>query len=482
MKLVLLFVALTFTITAFCQNKWSLQDCVTYALKNNINIKQSDIQSKIAGVNYQQSKLSKIPTVNFSNNNGLRFGKSQNPSTGILENQNYATIGLNLSSSVDIFNWFSKRNSILSNEWNMLATQASLEKLRNDIALTVANSYLQVLLAHEQQEIARIQVEQSASQLEIVRKQVDAGALPELNAIEIESQLANDSANYITAAGNVTQAKLTLKANMNLDAATDLEVETPPVEQIPLEPIGNLQPEDVYISALKNLPQVRIDQYNLNSGRAGALATRGQLYPSISAFGGLSTNYGYFRTPNYEQVFTGYGPSGLVIPDGSGGYIDVEKPNYKIGGRSGFIKSDPLGKQFSDNFGQQIGITLSVPIFNGWQGKAAYERAKLNVRNLEYQQELNNATLKQDIYQAYNAVIVALEKFTSSKAAVDAAQKSYDFSTKRFNVGMLTTLEQITNQNNLFKAKLQYVLNQYDYVFKMKVLEFYKGQGIKLQF
>jgi len=99
---------------------------------------------------------------------------------------------------------------------------------------------------------------------------------------------------------------------------------------------------------------------------------------------------------------------------------------------------------------------------------------------LEYQQDLDNKTLKQNIYQAYNAAIVAMQKFTSSSKAVKSAQKSYDFSTKRYNVGMLSTLEQITNQNNLFRAKLQYVLNQFDYVFKMKVLEFYKGQGIKL--
>lgn len=464
----------------FSQKKWSLKDCVEYAIGNNISIKQSEVQAKVAGINYKQSKLSQIPSASFSNNDGFRFGKSQNPSTGILENQNYFSVGLSFSSSVEIFNWFSRKNTILANEWSMLAAEASVEKLKNDIALTVANSYLQVLLANEQQEIARVQVEQSISQLEIVRKQVNAGVLPELNAIEIEAQLANDSANYITAIGNVTQAKLALQTYMNLDVATAFEIETPPVEDIPLEPIGDLQPDIVYVSALRNLPQTRVDDYNLKAGRKNVLAAKGLLYPSISAYGGLNTNYGYFRTPNYEQVLTGYGPSGLFVPDGSGGYIDVQRPLYTIGGKKGYITSDPLGTQFSNNFGQQAGISISVPIFNGWQAKANYERAKLNVRNLEYQQELSNATLKQDIYQAYNAAVVALEKFTSSKAAVDAAQKSYEFSTRRFNVGMLTTLEQITNQNNLFKAKLQYVVNQFDYVFKMKVLEFYKGAGIKL--
>ncbi|HEV8083598.1 MAG TPA: TolC family protein, partial [Chitinophagaceae bacterium] len=132
------------------------------------------------------------------------------------------------------------------------------------------------------------------------------------------------------------------------------------------------------------------------------------------------------------------------------------------------------------NFGQSVGISLSVPIFNGWQAKANYERSKLNIKTLEYQRNLDNQTLKQDIYQAYNSVIVALEKFNSSAKSIDAAQRTYDFALKRFNIGMLGTFELVTDQNNLFRAKLQYVLNQFDYVFKMKVLEFYKGQGLKL--
>lgn len=480
MKILIIIAALTLSFNSYAQEKWSLQKCVDYALQNNISIKQSEIQSQISAINYRQSKLSKIPSANLSNNDGFRFGKSQNPSTGILENQNYFSVGLNFQSSVEIFNWFSKKNTILANEWSMMASKASVEKLKNDIALTVANGYLQVLLANEQADIARVQVQQTSAQLEIVKKQVNAGVLPELNEVEVRAQLANDSANLISAIGNVTQAKYLLKANMNLDAATPMELETPPIDQIPVEPIADLQPDLVYAMAVQNLPQQRVSKYNINAARKNALAAKGAMYPTISAYGSLGTNYGYFRTPRYEQVMTGYAPSGLVVPNGTGGFIDVQKPLYTIGGKNGYITSDPLGTQFSNNFGQQVGISLNIPIFNGWQSRANYERSKLNVRNLEYQKELGDATLKQDIYQAYDAAMVALEKFTSSRKAVDAAQMTYDFSTKRYNVGMLSTLEQITNQNNLFKAKLQYVLNRFDYVFKMKVLEFYKGQGIKL--
>ncbi len=480
MKLKLIVCFCLLGITAFSQEKWSLLKCVNYALDNNISIRQNEIQAELAGITTEQSKLSKYPSANFSNNEGYRFGKSQNPSTGILENQNFFQIGLQLQTNVEIFNWFSKKNTVLANEWSEMAAKAATDKLKNDIALTVANSYLQVLLARQQEEIADVQVKQSISQLDIVRKQVNAGALPELNAVELEAQLANDSANLISAKGNVTQAKYVLKAYMNLDAAAPFEIEEPPADKIPVEPIADLQPENVYALALANLPQQKFNDFNLKAAQKNSLAAKGALYPTISAYGSLSSNYGYFRSPTYSQVLNGYAPSGLVVSDGSGGFIDVQKPLYTSGGKNGYVTSDPLGTQFSNNFGQSIGVSLSVPIFNGWQSKANYQRTRLNIKTLEYQIQLDNQTLKQDIYQAYNAAIVALEKFNSSQTQVDAAQKSYDFASKRYNIGMLSTLELITDQNNLFRAKLQYVSNQFDYVFKMKVLEFYKGQGIRM--
>ncbi len=478
-KLSLFILFFVFSVVAHAQEKWSLQRCVQYALDSNISIKQNEIQAQLAEITTRQSKLSQIPTANVTNSDGYRFGKSQNPSTGILENQNFFQIGLQLQSSAQIFNWFSKKNTILANEWSEMAAKAATDKLRNDIALTVANSYLQILLAKEQEEIADVQVKQSLTQLGIVNKQVNAGALPELNAVELESQLATDSANLLTASGNVTQAKYVLKSYMNLDAAAPFEIEQPTADKIPLEPIGDLQPQDVYALALANLPQQKVNEYNLKAAQKNSLAAKGQLYPTISAFGSLGTNYGFFRSPLYEQILTGYAPSGYVISTGSG-YSDVLAPTFINGGKNGYITSPALGTQFSDNFGQSIGISLSVPIFNGWQSKSYYLKAKLNIKTLEYQILLDNQTLKQDIYQAYNAAVVALAKFNSSQTSVDAAQKSYDFALKRYNVGILSTLELVTDQNTLFQAKLQYVANQFDYIFKMKVLEFYKGQGIKL--
>ena len=455
-------------------------ECVRYAMENNISVKQSALQSDLSSITYKESKLSQIPNLNLTNSDGLSYGKSKNPSTGILENQNYFSVNLNLQTSVQIFNWFSKKNTILANQWSVMAANAATDKLKNDLALTVANSYLQILLAREQQQIATVQVQQSRAQLDLVNKQVNAGSLAEFNATELESQLANDTANLITAAGNVTQAKYVLKAYLNIDAADSFDIDEPAMDQIPVMPIGELQPGDVYASALANQPQQRMNEYNLKAAEKNSLAAKGMLYPTISAFGSLGSSYGYFRTPQFTQVFTGYSPSGLVITDNSGNVIDVQRPVYKNGVQNGYITSDPFGTQFNNNFGQSIGLNISIPIFNGWQAKGNYKRTQINIKNLEYQQDLDNKTLKQNIYQAYNAAFVALEKLTSSEKAVQAAQKTYDYTLKRYTVGMIGTLDLITNQNKLFTAKLQYALNQFDYVFKMKVLEYYKGQGIRL--
>ncbi len=480
LRIIFSFIIITCLINkAAAQQKWSLLQCVQYAMDNNISVKQNEIQAKLAALNYKQSSLSKYPSANFSNNDGYRFGKSQNPSTGILENQNFLSLSLNFQSSVEIFNWYSKRNTTLAYQWNIEAAKAGTEKLKNDIALTVANAYLQILLAREQQNISAVQVQQSIAQFDIVQKQVKAGALPELNAVELEAQVARDSANYIVAKGNVTQAKFVLKAYMNIDAGQPFDIEEQTADKIPVENIADLQPEDVYASALAHLPQQRVNDFKIKAANANVKAAWGALYPSIGAYFSLGTNYGYFRAPTYQQVFSGYIPSGLVISNGTGGFTDVQRPLFTKGSKSGYITSESFGTQLNNNFGQSVGINISVPIFNGWSARANYERSKLNITTLELQKDLDNKTTKQDIYQAYNSAIVAMEKFNSSAKSVEAAQKSFDFATKRYTIGMLTTLELITDQNNLFRAKLELVLNQFDYVFKMKVLEFYKGQGLK---
>jgi outer membrane protein len=456
------------------QEKWDLRRCIDYALANNISIKQTDLQARLAKINLYQSKMGLYPNANFSANSGYNSGRNQDPTSFSLITQSYVSANLQLQSSADIFNWFSKRNTISANAWELQATLANSEKIRNDIALAIANVYLQVLLSKEQEQIAGIQLKQSQSQLANTRKLVNAGSLPELNAAELEAQVARDSATVITAKGATVQNILNLKAYMALDAASAFEVETPPVEKIPVENISDLQADAVYASAIANLPQQKFNDFKIKAAEKNAAATKAGMYPTFSAFGNLGSGFNS-RAQEIVSSTAVMAPFGNVTVGGTNYSVFPVKPftDYTYG-------KQPFFSQLNQNFRQSVGIGLSVPIFNGASLRSAYERSKVNVENLQLQQQADNLKLKQDIYSAYNSATVALEKFNAGKKAVAAAERSYDFAQKRYAVGMLTTLELVTNQNNLFNQRLQNSLNQYDYVFKMKVLEFYKGRGIKL--
>ena len=232
---------------------------------------------------------------------------------------------------------------------------------------------------------------------------------------------------------------------MALDAAAAFEIETPPVDKIFVEKIADLQPESVYVLAMANMPQQRVNDFKIKAAQKSAAALRGNLYPTISIFGSLGSRYA-----NFYNVPTG------------------------------FPKSDPFFPQLNENFNQSVGLSLRVPIFNGYISQTNYQKSKITIRNQQLQKDLDDQTLKQDIYKAYNAATIALEKYNAGKKAVETAERTFNFAQKRYDVGLMGTFELITSQNNLFSAKLQNALNQYDYVFKMKVLEFYQGKGLKL--
>lgn len=457
------------------QERWDLRRCVEFALTNNISVKQQDVQARLAKLTYEQSKLSQYPSVNLSSNLGLSTGRSIDRTTNQFTTETifYNTFGL--QSGVDVFNFFTKKNTIEANRLQAEASIAAIEKLKNDIALNVAGAYLQVLLGRQQVEISRVKSKQTAAQLENTRKLVNAGSVPELNAAQLEAQLAQDSSNVVTARSNEIQALYGLKALLSLDAALPFEVVTPPVEMIPVEPLADLQPNAVYQLALQNLPQQRVNSLRLQAAHKNVEVARGSMYPTVSANGALQTNYSNSKNKAQflNSTINGFSPIGFVKGTSDTVLGPNVRPNYRF-------YANPYTTQLSDNLSKGLGLNISVPIFNGGSARTAWQRAKLNVKTYELQQQQDSLSLKQDIYEAYTDAITSLEKFNAATKAVSASQKAFDFAQKRYNIGLLSTLEYLTTQSNLFSAQLSRSLAQFEYVFKMKVLEFYKGQGLKL--
>lgn len=463
--------------TIKAQEKWDLRRCVEYAVANNINIKQADVQAKISQLTLNQSKLQRWPSANFQNSNGFQFGRSIDPATNAFTNQQITFSQFGLSSSVTLFNFNSQKNTILGNEFEAKAQEATVERWKNDISLNVAGAYLQALLSREQVNISTVQINQTKEQLTNTRKLVDAGSLPELNAAELEAQLARDSSTYIAAVTAYQTNLLNLKIWMNLDPAIAIELETPPVDKIPVETFAELQPEPVYQLALANMPLQRVNKLRLQALEKFQKAARGNMYPSIGAFGNVNSAYSSAlkNLPKGANI-------PVTIPVGWTGAGSAQNPNVfaQTFIPSGSQKAD-FFRQLDFNFRQSVGISLTVPIFNGGQARTAWERSKLNYQNQQLQVNNDNQTLKQNIYQAYNDATAAFQRYQASVKSVQTAEYSYDLSRKRYDAGLLRSIDLITNQSNLFRARLERISNQYDYVFRMKVLEFYKGLGLRLQ-
>lgn len=456
------------------QEKWSLQQCVDYAIQNNISVKQADIQARLDKLTLDQSKMALYPSANSQHSTGYQFGRSIDPTSNQFTTNEILFANHNLNLNMDLFNWFRKKNTIEVNKYAAAASVAKMEKARNDIALNVANAYLAALLNKEQIRVSEVQLSQSREQVANIQKQVNAGALPELNLAEMQTQLSNDSATLITAKANHTLSLLQLKALLNMDAAQSFDVVSPPIETIPVEPLAALEPAAVFASALENLPQQKINELNVKAAQKNVLVAKAALYPSLSFFGGLGSRYSNAQKliPNNFQMTSV--PIGAVNINGTN-YVVNTQMNQPVG-----YDKNTYFRQLSNNFSQNVGLGLNIPIFNGATARTNWKKARLNVESQQLLKEQDANTLKQDIYQAHANAVAAIEKYNASAVAMANAQKAYDFAFKRFEVGLLKPIDLITNQNNLFRAKINMLSAQYDYVFKIKLLEFYKGKGLKL--
>jgi outer membrane protein len=474
----ILIFCLSYTVPA--QEKWDLRRCVEYALANNLSVQQSTIQAKLTGVDEQQARWQQYPTASFTTNTGLQWGRSIDPTTNQFTSNSLLYQGFNFNAGVTVFNWHQIRNNIIAADFSANAASVDVDRVKNDVSLSVATDYLQVLLSRQQILIAKIQMQQTYNQLEITRKKVAAGAAPELDALTLEGQYATDSSNYISAVSTADQNLLQLKQALNIDAAQPFDITEPPVEQIPIDPILQLQPETVFQIALQNQPAQKVNELRLKSLEASLRSSRAAMYPTISLGGTLGTN---FSSPNKNttQTVDRYDISPAYINVGGTTY-NVNAPHYAfLTSKVSFAdRWNGWGTQINNNFRQSLGFSISVPINNSGTAKFNYQRSKLNLKNAELTKALADQTLKNDIYKAYYSATAALEKFNAAKTSVAINQKAYDFAQKRNALGLLNTFDLILSQNNLTRSQLDMTAAHFDYVFKMKVLEFYKGQGIKL--
>lgn len=477
----MLFVAVS-TPKALAQNDnvWTLERAVQYALEHNISIKQSELNRRLAELTFKQSQLSQLPNVNANSQYGRSFGRSVDPTTNQFVNgTSYDFMTLSGNVDVLVFGWFQKRNTIAQNKLSLHAASSDLEQLRDDVSLNVATGYLRALLAKQQVNVSQKQVELSKAQLEQTLKFAQAGRVPEIDVAQMESQLASDSSQLIAAMTDYNAAVLDIKAILNLDFAIPFEVELPDVPLNGVSDFSKLTVDDIYIEAKVHFGKVKSSKMKVDAARKGLAAAKGAQYPQLSLSGNFGTNWASTVKEYTGFTPTGISPTGNFVPIGIPGIADTMLPVYQYTGTFD-TRTVPLGKQFDNNFRQGVAISLSVPLFNGWQAQAAVRRAKINVQMEQLNKYQTELQLKQDVYKAYNDAQNAIQKYYAADRAAVAARRAYDFAEKRYKLGLTNTIEYLTTQNNLFSAESNLASAQYDLIFKLKVIDYYLGKELKL--
>ena len=465
---------LLFAFRAGAQDIWTLQRSVQYALDHNISIRQNELNERLARLTLKQSRLSQLPALNANTAYGRSYGRSVDPTTNQFVRGNYDFLSASGTADILVFGWFQKRNSIAANRFALEAARADLDQLRDDVSLNVATGYLRALLAKEQIRISEKQVELSRAQLDQTRRFVAAGRLPELNAAQLESQLASDSANLISAISNYNSAILDIKALLNLDFETVFEIEAPEVRIADQISLSSMSPESIYLEAARSFGAIKSSELNIKASRKRLAAAKAARYPQLGINAQFGTNY----ATTFTEV-TGVTPGS---PEPTPAFVPaldtvfyVYQPTYAY-----TTRRIPLGTQLDNNFRQTIALGLNIPILNGWQSQYNVQQARLNLLGGElgkYQAELK---LRTDVYKAYNEARNAVQKYEAAERAQIAARRAYEFAEKRYALGLTNTVEYLTTQNTQFVSESNLLSAKYDLIFKLKVIDYYLGKELKL--
>lgn len=465
--LVFIFLSASFSKT-FSQEPWNLQQCVDYALEHNIQIKQAQINAEYNENLLDQSRFNRYPNLNANLGYGVSFGRALDPTTyEFTEDQTVHSLNPNISSSVTLFSGFQLKNTIEQNRFNLLAALQDLEKLKNDISLTIAGQYLQILFNSEILAVAREQLEVTNSQVTRTQALVDAGSVAKGTLLEIQAQLAADELSVINAENNLSISYLTLSQLLELDSVGNFSIVIPEITNISEENL--LVPVDqIYREALEILPQIKAAEYGLRSAEKGLDIARGSGMPRLS----LSASYGSGYSDSRQQV-TGSEFASDTIPTLGGDALVFSSQNFTFG-------HYPLPDQLSDYRNTSLYATLSIPVFNRFMAKNNVKNAKLAVENSMLEEENQKKMLYKEIQQAYADAVAGLKKFRASEQAVVSMEESFKYTREKYEVGLVNAVDFNIAQNQLIMTQSELLRAKYDFIFKTSILSFYRGKPLSL--
>ncbi len=431
------------------QHEWSLEKCINYAYENNLQIKQSKLNAESSKENLLQSKLNFLPSFNANISQNTGWGRSIDMATYRYVNKRSSQAYGSVNANLTLFNGLRNVNNMRQKQFEYLAKKYNSDKIRDNIALNIAASYLQILFNIEQVHIAKRQAEISKKQIERTKKETAAGTVARGNLLDIEAQGANDEVNLVKAQNNLMLAYLDLMQLLDIKGNTPFDIEKPNlvITQRPdLLPI-----QSIYDRALEIRPEIMSAQYSVKAADRALAFAKGQRSPTLS----LSSSYGN----NYsDQIRISNNPT---------------KP--------GFNETKPFWDQLNDNRNVTLGFRLTIPILNGFQVSTNIKQSKISLENADLNLEIEKNNLRKSIEQAYTDALAAYQTYVASEKSVISLKESFKYAQEKLNVGMLSSTDYDVAKVKLFNAESDIISAKYDYIFKTKILDFYLGRSLSLK-
>jgi outer membrane protein len=455
--------------------QYSLQECVDIALEKNLLVKRSLYGIKSSKINLLQSKMSFLPTLNGGSAYGQNYGRALNPVTNLFANRNSNTINLQANSSLTLFNGLRLQNTFRQSVADYDASNEDFSKAKNDVIINVVTLYTNVIFNKELFGNAKYQLSSSEQQLDRIKRQVLAGALPKSNELNQEAQVATNEVNLINQENALNLSLLQLKQAMQLPGSTPFDVTIPELETEDL--VLEQTPEEVYSIALQTMPEIKSALLRVQSAQLGLKASKGNLYPRLSVNANATSNYASISDQARYALDTDIPPSlstspiGLTRPSNEQVYSFV--PATKL-----ISEGYNQREQLKDNVFRSFSFQLSIPVFNGLQTRSAVQRAAINQELATISKQETENTLRQTIETAYNDAYSAAKSYTASLKQVNAREEAYRMNKQRFDLGALSYVEYQISENDLFQAKSDLTRAKYNFIFKKKVLDFYQGKTI----
>ena len=430
-KVYLIFGALLITTLISAQKPWTLQQCVDTALANNRNVKQQALTKKTREISYQQARQNLLPDLNASAGQNWNFGRSLNVDNAY-QNTNSSQTSVGIGSNLLLFDGLKMKYNIEARKADMYASESDLEKIKQDITMSVATGFLQVLLNKELMQISTSQLELTKTKIEQRNGLVAAGKLAEGEMYELLAQEAKENQSRIQAENALKLSLLDLAQFLELDRFESLDIVAP--DNLSVTELQLLSAEAVYESAITHRAEIKGAEYRLKSNESNVMATKADFYPTLN----LNAQYG-----------TGY---------------------YNLSG----VPNKSFSTQFSENMSTVLSLNLRVPIFNKFDVRNRVHTAQINVESSKLSIVNAKLELKKSIQQAYYNALGARSRWDAAVKSETASREAYRFTNQKFEAGRATLYELYQAKSNLTQVLSEQAQAKYEYFFRTKILELLK--------